>query len=315
MFFFFVLVATIVLLICLWPVETDSLRPAVHPAINYEESVCRIEKLRAADPADVADYGHLIFMTHGHRTAKAVVLYHGYTNCPRQYEKLARMFFERGYNVYVPRVPYHGIGNLVTRQIGKLTLTDITAVCDSAVNVGRGLGEKVTVLGLSMGGVMAAWNAQFRNDVDQAIIIVPSFGWFFFPGVVRPIVNLCFCLPNLFLWWDPINRDHRKAPYSMYHQFSTHGMGHILRLGLSVLRAAQQQPPATKQIVVLTNEADIAVDERATQRLIASWKAHGVPVKFFRFSRSLKMEHDVIDPLHQYEKTDVVYQTIFDHLR
>jgi hypothetical protein len=40
----------------------------------------------------------------------------------------------------------------------------------------RGLGEQVTVVGLSGSAVIVAWLAQFRADVDKAIVIAPVFG-------------------------------------------------------------------------------------------------------------------------------------------
>ena len=36
-----------------------------------------------------------------------------------------------------------------------------------------GLGDKITVTGLSLGGVMSAYAAQFRPDVDRAVVISP----------------------------------------------------------------------------------------------------------------------------------------------
>ncbi|WP_433650319.1 hypothetical protein ACQP2C_28310 [Micromonospora zamorensis] len=36
------------------------------------------------------------------RTGRAVLLLHGYTLAPDQYDELAEEFFDRGYNVWVP---------------------------------------------------------------------------------------------------------------------------------------------------------------------------------------------------------------------
>ncbi|MCP3683333.1 MAG: hypothetical protein GY861_11650, partial [bacterium] len=242
----------VILVLIIFPIETISLKSKPRAITDYETSVSLVEKFIATDPENIADYGHAILMTHGRKTKRVVVMYHGFTNCPRQYEMLAKKFFDQGYNVYVPRIPHHGIGDRYTKEIGKLTIKDLIKVCDTSIDVAHGLGENVTVLGLSMGGVMASWNAQFRDDVDNAFILVPSFGWYFLPGIVRMLINLSFLLPNSFLWWDPIKKDNRDCPYSMYHYFSTHGMGHIWRMGLSVLRDSRKQPPLAKRIVVMT---------------------------------------------------------------
>ena len=277
MIFYFlgILAFIFVLGVVIFPVETDSLRSSIgiskdpstkflhghkivaskqkyqaslfyssKPLENYDESIRRVHERISTQEIDAADYGHSIIMTHGHKTEKVIVFYHGYTNCPRQFEDLGKKFFEQGYNVYVPRVPHHGINDLFTKEIGRLTIRELMQVCDESVDIARGLGKKVTVLGISMGGVMAAWNAQFREDLDKAVLVVPSFGWYFLPGIIKPLVNVSFLFPNSFLWWDPVKREKRRSPFSMYHRFSTHGMGHILRLGLSVFRASKKQAPS-----------------------------------------------------------------------
>ncbi len=196
----------ILLVMIAWPVETHSLVSTSNMCKTYEESIDRVAALRSQDGAEIMDSGHTILMAHGHRTQRVVVMYHGYTNSPRQYEKLAQLFFDRGYNVYVPRIPHHGHTNLYTKEIGKLSLHDLMIVCDSSVDIARGLGEEITVLGLSMGGVMASWAAQFRQHVKTAVVIVPSFAWYFLPRVVNLAITMSYVFPNVYLWWDPIKK-------------------------------------------------------------------------------------------------------------
>ena len=291
-------------------VHIDAVSPA--PSRSYQESLSRIAALRSQDGSEIADYCHAIVLTHGRKTEHAVVMYHGYTNCPRQYEKLAGMFFERGYNVYVPRIPYHGSRDLLTQETGQLTAEELTHVCQDSLDIAQGLGNRVTVLGLSMGGVMASWSAQFRPDAAAAVIIVPSFAWYFLPGMIRPIIRLSRVFPDMYLWWDPFKREKRKAPYSMYHKFSTRGVGEVFRMGLAVLEKSRRKAPGSRSMIVMTNEMDIAVDERITRDLIARWRRHGAHVEHYIFPRKLKMEHDIIDPLHPYEQTDIVYKKIFE---
>lgn len=302
------------LFLSFWPVDTRSFQPDSHISKDHQDSVRRINELRRRDGPEVADYGHAILLTHGHKVDKAIVMYHGYTNCPRQYEKLAKQFFDRGYNVYVPRLAHHGLKDLMTERAGKLTLEQIVSLCKESVDIARGLGYEVSVLGISMGGVMAAWNAQFSQNIDTVVVIVPSFGWYFAPGVVKPLINLAYVSPNLLLWWDPIKKEKRVKPYSMYHRFSTRVMGHIMRLGLSVTRAARLERSKAKRIIVLTNERDKAVDEVSTKRLIRAWRSQGAHVAYYQFPQELKMDHDIIDPLHPYDQTDVVYSKIFELL-
>ena len=262
----------------------------------------------------VAEYCRPVILTHGHKTENAVVLYHGYTNCPRQYEVLAELLFERGYNVYVPRLIYHGSPDRTTKNIGKLTVEDIVRFCVDSIDITYGLGEKITVMGLSMGGVMAAWNAQFSENIDTAVVIVPSFGWYFMPGMVKPLINLSRVVPNFFIWWDPLTREKRSSPYSMYHHFSSKGSGHILALGRDVVKHAKYISPQARRIIVLENEIDVAVDSVIIRRLINNWRRHEAGIVHYVFPETLRMEHDIIDPLHPYEQSEIVYQKILNLL-
>ncbi|MBF0384797.1 MAG: alpha/beta hydrolase [Candidatus Omnitrophica bacterium] len=296
------------------PVDTAGIVSHPRPVCGYTESMRLIEDKIALEKGVAADYGKTRILSHGAKVKRAVVLYHGFTNCPRQYEKLAERFFSLGYNVYVPRMVYHGLSDRFTKEIGKLKLKDLIEGCDHSVDIAQGLGDEVIVLGLSMGGVMAAFNAQFRNDIRLSMILVPSFAWYFLPGIIKPIINVAFILPNLFLWWDPKTREKRKCPFSMYHHFPTRPTGDILKMGLAILRAAKKASPLTKDIVIMTNEIDIAVDEISTRKLAANWIKHGARLIYYRFSKELKMEHDIIDPLHPNTKTDFVYDRIIEHI-
>lgn len=297
----------------IWPVDTSDVIPKIHPSADYSDSAARIAALSTDDnQQDVADYCRSIFLTHGEKTEKAVVMFHGYTNCPRQYQVLAKMFFDRGYNVYVPRIPFHGLKNRVNPDIDRLTLADLIDVSDRSVDIAQGLGDTVTVLGLSLGGVLTAREAQFRHDVDIAVILVPSFGFYYLPGIVKPLLNLAYFLPDTLLWWHPIERENRPIPYSMYHKFSSHGMGHALKMSLAVLRAAKESGPLAKKIIVMTAELDRAVDYRNVECLMKDWARHGADVRHYQFPAELGVEHDIIDPLQSFQQTDVVYKKIFE---
>ena len=312
LFFLSLLLLLFLFGLMVFPVETDTLRPRSPRTGSYEDSMRCIEEQVQNDALEAAEYGRTIILTHGRQVERAAVLYHGYTNCPRQYEQLAQRLFEEGYNVYVPRIPHHGLPDLMTREISRLTMEELLDLCQHSADIAAGLGQRVTVLGLSMGGVMAAFQAQFREDIDCAVIIVPSFGWYFLPGVVKPLINLIRLLPNTLLWWDPIRREKRQAPYSMYYRFASKGMGDALRLGLAVLRTARTQTPKARKIVVLTNDRDQAVDEKNVRNLVSRWESRGADVTWERFSRDLHMEHDVIDPLYPYVQVDVVYDKILE---
>ena len=100
---------------------------------------------------------------------------HGITSSPIQFRDLGALFHARGYNVVIPRMPRHGYKDRLSHAHARLTEADFLAYVTEAVDIGRGLGEHLTLMGLSVSGVLAAWSAQTRADVDLAVPIAPAF--------------------------------------------------------------------------------------------------------------------------------------------
>ncbi|MDQ6768517.1 MAG: hypothetical protein M3Z54_00825 [Gemmatimonadota bacterium] len=64
-------------------------------------------------------------------------------------------------------------------------------------NLAIGLGDTVVVLGLSLGGDMATWTAQFRPEVYRAVIVAPTLGLAHMSSIVAtPMMNLTLRIPN-----------------------------------------------------------------------------------------------------------------------
>ena len=117
-----------------------------------------------------------ILMTHGQRTPRVYVLFHGFTDVPTQFEVVGKALFDDGANVYIPRLPHHGERVAPVRALGRVHGDELAAFGDSSVDIARALGDSVVVVGLSAGGVIAGWIAQTRSDVRRAVLIAPAIG-------------------------------------------------------------------------------------------------------------------------------------------
>ena len=69
------------------------------PAHDYAEAAARIEQRQIADDSVVMRGGRTIFLRQQHRTPRAFVLLHGFTDAPRQFEELGVRLTARGDNV------------------------------------------------------------------------------------------------------------------------------------------------------------------------------------------------------------------------
>ncbi len=203
-------VALLVLALGAWvwfaPLNLNGLQPAASPMATHDEAVSAIEALQQEEQRTVAinPVCSSKLLTHGERTGDVIVLLHGFTNCPKQFEPLGKQLFDLGYNVYIPRMPHHGLADVLTRHPSKLTGEALARYGSSAVDIAHSLGDRITVAGLSGGGSVAAWVAQEREDVDTVMLIAPMLGILKLPEFsVKPVANLTLTLPNFFVWWDP----------------------------------------------------------------------------------------------------------------
>jgi pimeloyl-ACP methyl ester carboxylesterase len=298
-----------------WPVDTTGLHSHPRPAAGYAEAVARIAELQAQDTTAVNPLCRTIVMTHGVRTERVVVFIHGFTNCPEQFRSLGQRLYDRGANVLIARLPYHGLTDRMTPEFARLTARQLASFTDNMVDIAVGLGEHVTLAGLSIGGVAVAWAAQNRADLDSAVAIAPTFA---VPGTQwlrRPATRLMLTIPNQFLWWDSRVKASLPGPPYAYPRFSSRALGEVYRLGYAVQDQAGRSRPGAKLIMVVTNAADTAVNHATTSEIIDQWRAHAArEVLTYEFPARDRLHHDMIDPLQPGQRVDYVYPILMELL-
>jgi alpha-beta hydrolase superfamily lysophospholipase len=291
------LLLVVALAVLFRPVEPARFRSHPHPALSYEEALRRIAAVEAQDGPGILPECHTRLLTHEARAARAVVLLHGLTNCPEQFRALGELLYQRGANVYIPRLPLHGLTDRMTTALAGLDARALCAATDDAVDIGRGLGDSVIVVGLSVAGVMAAWAGQERGDVVRAVPIAPLQGFARMHGLLTPAATrLGLALPNRFVWWDERTKEHVPGPRHVYPRFATRSTAQTLLLGASVEARARRAPPAARAIVMITVGGDVGTDNRASGRLVRLWRARGADVIAYEFPERLHLNHDIIDP-------------------
>jgi carboxylesterase len=287
------------------------LGPPSKPAATYEEAMARVKALQAKDGPDVREDSRTRLWSQGKKAGHALVYYHGYTNAPPQFNRLGEDLCQRGYNVLVPRLPYHGLQDPLTQEQANLTAEAMAAMTQETVDIARGLGDKVTIVGLSAGGVMAAWAAQFRADVDLAVIMGPAYGLPFVPSWLTSVgTGVIKIVPNFFVWWDPRVKEKIVGPPHAYPRFSTKGLAQTFRLGHEVRNAAAKEKPLAKRIQVILSDFDAAIHLPTAKQVTEKWQAHGANVSQYVFAKDLKIWHDMIDPAQSTQQVDVVYPVI-----
>lgn len=273
------------------------------------------KRLTESDGDHIHPRARSVALLHGQRTRSSVVLLHGFTNSPGQWLEAGRRLHEEGRSVFIPRYPHHGHRNRLTTAIGRLTVADLLVTGQAAVEAAAEAGERVTVVGLSLGGLLAAWLAQRRPEVEATVLVAPLFAPHGLPApLLTPLRLLARSAPNAWPWWDSGVRADLPPAYG-YPRFSTRAFGQMLELGHRVAVDARRRPPTKSAVAVLTNDADDAVDNRATAGLVGLWKARGVSVITHRFARAEGLPHDLVDPGNPKAHTELVYPVLFDLIR
>lgn len=311
------LLALVVAYVALVPEGLDRIASHPQPAATYSDAVQRVAALQSQETSGYSSLCQTQLMTHGQKVSRAIVLIHGYTACPDEFHTLGQQFYALGYNVLIAPLPHHGLADRLTHDQGNLTAEELAAYADRVVDIGRGLGDHVTVAGLSGGGVTTGWVAQTRADVDQAVLISPAFGYYQIPAAVTVgEMNAVLLLPDKFVWWDPVLQDKGGpppgSPSNGYPQYSQHALAQILRLGFATRALAARTAPAAPALLVVTNANDTSVDNVATAGVVAVWRAHGANVRTYEFPAALNLPHGLIAPDTKGARVDVVYPKLIE---
>jgi pimeloyl-ACP methyl ester carboxylesterase len=299
----------------LWRLPTDNLSlytSQPYPAANYAEAVQRVESKIATEVNFYPD-SHTILMTHGAKTAKTIVFVHGYPSSPAPFKEISAQFFDRGYNVLAMTMPYHGLADRMNTEHEKLRAEDFIRYADGVVDIARGLGDHVTMVGISCGGLITGWAAQQRQDIDLAVLISPGFGFKAIPRFWTPLMAWAFrVLPNSYLWDDPQKKADSPRPYN-YLRLSTHVLGQILRLSRSIQVLTQRKAPAADSILVITNLNDPAVDNIVTDEVVNLWRTRWAKeVQTYQFPADLGLGHDIISLDDPNMNIAAVYPKLFE---
>ncbi|MFI5926580.1 alpha/beta fold hydrolase [Micromonospora sp. NPDC051543] len=302
----FVLVLALVLVVAVltlygWPLRSDELQRAVPETLSFAAASERATRTVSADAADpeVRPDCRSQFLSHGSTSAKAVLLLHGYTGCPTQYRALAKLFFDRGYNVWVPRAPRHGFTDRSANA--KLDAVELVDYANDALNVAAGLGDSVGVVGVSGGAVLATWLVGHRPDaVHRAVLLSPLYkpGSAQVPGpAVKPLVVLV--------------GSHLVPARANSDGVSIAGLSQYLRVVGNF--ATDPRSPHLRELAVVTSENDEFIDRQAAvdiprdiaERNDTAFSAHELP-------RELGVGHDIVDPNGLRASTDDVNRYYLD---
>ncbi|MGB9375509.1 MAG: alpha/beta fold hydrolase [Jiangellales bacterium] len=299
----------------LTPLLDPTLDAQAQPSSSYEEAMARSADLLGADGDDVNPLCRSRVYDQGERSDVAVVLLHGFTNCPAQWDAIAAAYVDAGYSVVVPRLPGHGEQDRLSPALSTIGPDNLVDTGDLAVDIAAGLGEDVWVVGLSGGGTLAGWLASERDEISTAVLIAPLVAPKVLPELaVGPVARASRFIPDVSIWWDSDLKEQLETPPYAYPRFTLRSLGAFLAVGRATQHTEPRRETPLERLVVVTNENDAAVSnagvydvERQLEQLLRLDEG-GVDRIDYVFADDLQLKHDVIDPQGENaERLDEIY--------
>jgi esterase/lipase len=310
------LVAAIV--ISQWPVREFNLSKSSQIQ-DYESSKKSIQSRNTNSAAFINPNCADKLMEHGKKTEKVIVIFHGFTNCPQQFEILGKQLFNKGYNVYIPRMPYHGHRNVLTDEAASFNVDQLVDFARDTIYTATGLGDKIDLLGISGGGLLATWAGLQTQSVDKIMNIAPLYSPLDYPEwELHSISNILRVLPNQYKWWDDkIQEKVEVGPKYAYPRYSLKAINAFLKLSLDLRRKLEtpQNLQPNKKYILITGENDRAINNNVAYNYSA--KILAIPKTSFisyQFPTELDLNHDIIDPNQRQAKIDKVYPKLLELL-
>jgi carboxylesterase len=305
--------------ILFWVVwKVPSFESSPKPAASFEEALVFFENLRAGESKLLlSPQGASRLLHHGQKTEQAFVLLHGLTNCPEQFAALAEILHAAGHNVVVPRARMAGFSDRLNGEQGLQSAQDLIDQAATGLDIAAGLGNRVTLVGLSGSAVAVAWTAQNRDGIEDAVIMAPFFGAH---GIPVPVADfggaLLSNLPNFYVWWDPDKKDALPGPPHAYPRFGTRCMADSVQLSRNVRSHLESAPLRCKRAFFITTANDVAADNALTRSISDTLARQGGPAEIiaYEFPPEAGVPHDMIDPAQPEANTPLVYPKILDLL-
>jgi esterase/lipase len=291
-------------ILALMPVTTSDLESHAR-TLTFNAALAEVTARIASERAPVVPQGQSIFLNHGQRARAAALLLHGFTNSP--FDSLGRILFREGYNVYIPRLPHHA-ERRGTAALGQIRARELCAMADSSVDIASALGDTVIVMGLSVGGTMAAWIAQHRPEPRRVIVIAPLLALARVPRPFRTLlVNATVRLPN-FTYAEKQNSSEADRELG----WSSRAIGEILRVGVAVQRTARATPAASRSVAIVLNPNDKTISLAPVLALAREWMERGASARVHWLPAALRLPHDIIDPRQPVRRPDIVYPLLIE---
>ncbi|MBT0772864.1 alpha/beta hydrolase [Kineosporia sp. J2-2] len=285
-----------------YPLGSDRLQHAQARELSFDQAEQAATTRVDDDTADaqVLPECRSILRVHPEKAAKAVLMLHGYTSCPKDYTQLAQLFYDRGYNVYAPRETHHGLRDVA--ESSEVSADGLVAYADESMDVVAGLGDEVGVIGLSGGSVLATWLAERRTESVAHLLLLSPF---YRPDSSQaPPIAL---RPLTVLFGFRLLPDRTVGDTN----FTLSGLGQYLRITANL--DDEPDNPGLRSVAVAWSAVDPYIDqEKAVSIPTGLAEANDLKVATHEFGADANLPHNIVAPSTLGARTDEINQLYLD---
>jgi carboxylesterase len=229
-------------------------------------------------------------------SATGVLCLHGFTGSPNTMRPVADAVRAAGFDVSVPCLPGHGT---VVDDMLDTTWADWSACVEAAFTELAGGHERVVVVGLSMGGTLAAWLGSRHPEIDGIVFVNPMV-LPVDPGV-QDIVREMLSVGDVFAPRAGTGRSDIADPDAVEEAYADTPLRPVLSLFEAVDRLQPDLAKIACPLVIMTSPQDHVVDPAASDHLAE--RVSG-PVERVTLERSYHVA------THDYDKQLVIDRTL-----
>jgi esterase/lipase len=236
-----------------------------------------------------------------------VVLFHGYTAGPWQFKEAEELFFKAGYNVYVPRIPGHGLmkpngtptGEKMVDTWEVKTYDDFVAQVHAEVSA---LGGPVQVIGLSGGANLALRMGERFSDLKSVTAMAPYIGPDDKLKATDRLLHVVDRYTPIKLSYLLDLKNYNKNTWVSADHPMPHTQG-TLNNAYAMFSVGTRVDRVQVPLQVFTTEGDVLSGEKPVQKLLQrSGGLHG----WYHFEAADKVPHAMASPLQNTEPGQAV---------
>ena len=236
-----------------------------------------------------------------------IVMYHGFSAGTWQFEILARRAYADGFNVYIPRLPGHGLHDAKGVEDARGLLTgrnwrDYETFADSTITDVSGLGAPISVIGLSVGGAIALSAAEQHPEIVRVAVYAPflqAAGAAKIPiDAERVVDDLTFGIAGSLLGLLPVHwsRDEQAKTASGerpgFTRFTMANLYAVTQFGRGIVK---DTPQLKQPVQFFTTAIDHAADEPTIRKVYNA--IGGAPHSaWYQYPAAEKVPHAMIHP-------------------